>query len=49
MYYENEGWTLVKNISLSAVAFPAFIVLPCVESKEEEKFKLFIFGGLELD
>ena len=49
MYYENEGWTLVKNITLSAVAFSAVIVLPCVESKEEVKFKFFIFGGLELD
>ena len=46
MYYEGEGWKLLKDLKIKAVSFPAFIVIPNSDN-DEIKFTLFIFGGLE--
>ncbi len=45
MYFAGEHWVLL-NLTLTPLAFPAFIVLPSANSNE---VKLFIFGGLEED
>jgi hypothetical protein len=46
MYYDGEEWKLLKEIKITAVSFPAFIVIPNSDN-DEIKFTLFIFGGLE--